>query len=216
MARVSRTLSNYVISLSLPFASETENKKKSGRKKSLLALVLILVVGGGYAIWHWWKKPVFGTLTSPLSEEKKEERPGIQHKTYQGKYFKFSYPDPYQAKYYEISAEPPLKEQIVLSMEGLESRKIVVTVRENGGEGLAGDPSLRYRELHPKEYRRKSIATEGLRGDIFSKGTQIFEETAFLLKDAMIISIALTSPLTAEGLSEELDDLLESLSWSIE
>lgn len=179
-----------------------------------MLIFIFLPLGGlGYTFWNFLGTPAQGIIEPVVVEEQASAEPKKEYIRYQGEYLSFSHEATYQEKRHEISENTPIKEQIVLSKSDREPRKIAVTVRERGGEGFASDPSFQYREKHPEEYLQRQVEKGNLREVLFSKNSQVFEETAFLLHENLLVSVSLTSPINNEGLAEELAKLLASLEW---
>lgn len=191
-------------------------KKRS--KKSYRFIVFgttapLLFFGIAYIIWTFLQKPVMADLRVIQSKQNADANNAKLTKTYQGKYLTFSYPGDYQELTHITSKEKPIRENIFLSATDLEGQKIAVVVEERETGNFEESPSFQMRLLKPKEYKKELISEDGFTGFLFSKNTQVFEETAFVRKENFIISVSLSSAMTIEGLNKTFMDILRSLEW---
>jgi hypothetical protein len=190
-----------------------ENNKKPRRFWVYIAIIPLLLFAVAYIIWTFLQKPVISDIRVGTKEPSADIIKNKEPKFYQGKYLTFSYPGDYQELTHAISEEKPVKESIFLSATDLEGQKIAVVAEERETGNFEESPSFQMRLLKPKEYKKEPISENGLKGFLFSKNTQVFEETAFVSKGNFIISVSLSSPMSIEGLNKELLGVLQSLEW---
>ncbi len=63
----------------------------------------------------------------------------------------------------------------------------------------------------PKEYKKEVFLMNEWNGFIFTKDSQVFEQSIFFFANEYLLSFASTSPLSLQGLQEELEVMLGSL-----
>ncbi len=131
-------------------------------------------------------------------------------KHYSGQYANFSYPGAYVEKRHDLPENNPVKETIFLSAVDFEGRKIAITVEERPEKDFEASPSFQMRMNKPKEYEKSPLSDAGLRGFFFMKKTAVYEQDAFFFAKGFLVSVAVVSPTTADGLRDELLGILKS------
>lgn len=195
---------------------ETHNvsSRKGRRKISLFLFGAVLFSGALYAAWLFLQKPAVGVVrvgTLPTKEESFAQ--GTEQKHFSGKYFSFSYTGTYEEKNHTVPVSGVIKESVFLSANDFEGRKIAIGVEEREERGLAASPSFQMRMNDPKTYARSSATWGGLDMVLFTKNSQVFEQTVFFQKDNLIVSVSATSPLRLDALSGDLDSFFQSFEW---
>lgn len=190
-----------------------ENSQKHSRLWIYVTLILLLLFGIVYLIWFYLQKPVVADIRVGARKPSADMDKAKEPKQYYGRYLTFTYSGVYEEKVHTTPEEGPVKESILLSATDLEGQKIAIVVEEREGGDFETSPSFQMRLLKPKEYEKEPIMTNGFRGFLFKKNTQVFEETAFVRKENFIITVSLTSPMNIDGLNMELMNVLRSLKW---
>ncbi|MEK7181973.1 MAG: hypothetical protein AAB615_01250, partial [Patescibacteria group bacterium] len=62
-------------------------------------------------------------------------------------------------------------------------------------------------------YKKSEFSEKNINGFLFSAHTMLFEETAFFVKENLIISISLTSVVSPENLRGRLLRIIGSINW---
>ena len=195
---------------------ETKGDQEPGRSKKKLFLSLIffiMLLFGLYSLWMFLQKPAVGIIQTEkmTSQEDFDQKNGTKY--YRGEYFSFSSGAKYSEKIHTKGKSGPIKENILLSDQSIEGRKIAIIVANRGEDDLAADPSFQMRVGAPRVYTQKTINFPGWRGVIFEKNTSIFEETAFFYHAPYSVSISLTDLFKIDGLEDELLQILSTLKW---
>ena len=181
-----------------------------------LFLILFFLFSGAYSTWLFLQKPAIGEVRVAKEAPAEDRDSSKKPKQYEGKYLTFSYPGIYAEKARETPVNGPVKESIFLSAADFEGRKIAIIVEQREESNFEVSPSFQMRLLHPKTYARTSIGWEDLDGVLFTKNSQVFEQTAFFQKKNFILSISTTSPLRIDTLREDLENILRNLEWKIQ
>lgn len=194
-------------------SKEIPEKKKMGTR---MKIVLFLLIGGifllsSYFLWRFLGREAIGTINEKTYFVQETFDHQKERKFYDGKYIDFSYPAIYSEKRHEISVNGPMKESIFLSADERNGKKIAVTVEKREKEEFETSPSVQMRLNEPKKYNKKDFSTKNLKGIVFGKENQVFEQTAFFFSDGFLISISVTSAVMGDGLEEQLGDILKSV-----
>lgn len=186
---------------------------KHSRFWIFLLLALFFFFGAVYIIWLFLQRPAIGDVRV-VQKASTEDRDSAQNpKQYQGKYLTFSYPGVYVEKAHETPTSGPIKESIFLSAADFEGRKIAIVVEEREARDFETSPAFQMRSDKPKEYGQETVSASGFDGFLFKKNTQVFERTFFLHSGDFIISISVTSPISAEGLDQGLFAVISSVRF---
>ena len=182
------------------------------RKRSVVLLCLgLLLCGFLYFFWQFLQQPVVGTITTEKAQKKDD---GDQKKPilYQGKYLTFMYPSIYEEKAHEIPIKSPVKESIFLSAKDFEGQKIAIVAEERARGDMESSPSFQMRVDKP-EYDQEPVAIGWLSGFLFKKNSPVFEQTFFSHGTDFVVSISMTSPLSMDGLEQDLFALIASIRF---
>lgn len=192
-----------------------ESPKKSVSKwyrRVFLSLILCILGIGGYFLWYYLEQPALGTVRSgklPVASGSFDRKNEV--KRYFGKYIEFSYSAGYEVKRHETPVKDPVYERIFLSAGDYEGKKIAVTIEERPLGDFESSPSVKMRLDKPTEYKKISFAESGFEGYFFLKESSVFEIDAFFFAEGKLVSVAITSPLGADGLQEELLAFLKEI-----
>ncbi|MBP6929372.1 MAG: hypothetical protein KBB77_00370 [Candidatus Moranbacteria bacterium] len=177
-----------------------------------MSLILCILGIGGYFLWHYLEQPALGTVRSgklPVATGSFDRKNEV--KRYFGKYIEFSYGAGYEVKRHETPVKDPVYERIFLSAGDYEGKKIAVTIEERPLGDFESSPSVKMRLDKPTEYKKSSFAESGFEGYFFLKESSVFETDAFFFAEGKLVSVAITSPLGADGLQEELLAFLKEI-----
>lgn len=192
-----------------------ESSKKSVSKwyrRVFLSLILCILGIGGYFLWRYLQQPALGTVRSgKLSVASGSFDRKNEVKRYFGKYIEFSYGAGYEVKRHETPVKDPVYERIFLSAGDYEGKKIAVTIEERPLGDFESSPSVKMRLDKPTEYKKSSFSESGFEGYFFLKESSVFETDAFFFAEGKLVSVAITSPLGADGLREELMQFLKEI-----
>ncbi len=181
-------------------------------RRVFFSLILCILGIGGYFLWRYLEQPALGTVRSgklPVASGSFEGKNEV--KRYFGKYIEFSYSAGYEVKRHETPVKDPVYERIFLSAGDYEGKKIAVTIEERPLGDFESSPSVKMRLDKPIEYKKSSFAESGFEGYSFLKESSVFEADAFFFAEGKLVSVAVTSPLSADGLQEELLELLKGI-----
>lgn len=186
------------------------------RKQTLLiaSLIIIFFCGAVYFLWLFFQTPAVGVIR-PGVVPKKEDAfdQSTETKHFAGTYFSFSYPGKYQEVSHTFPETGPVKETLLLSASDVEGKKIAITAEKRDTDTFDASPSFQMRRNDFKTYGRSSLKWQDLDGVLFTKNSQVFEQTVFFRKNNFILSISTTSPFSLETLRGDLENILESLEW---
>lgn len=181
------------------------------RWRVFFGLVLCSLVGGGYFLWYFIQQPVRGTIyTGTLSTPQFPDGEN-EIELYSGKYIEFSHGAEYDVKRHELPVKNPVYESVFLSVGDYEGQKIAVTIEERPLGDFESSPSVKMRLNEPKDYKKSVLRESGFEGYFFAKESPVFERDAFFFAEGKLVGIAITSPLTADGLQDELTTLLKGI-----
>ena len=190
-----------------------EKKPKKGKK---LLLVLTFLFFGAIIVsllWYLASKPVKGNITvkSPMKESSFDAKD--EQKRYALHSFSFLIPGIYEEKRHERAVNDPVQESVLLSFPNSSGDKLALVVesREKGDFSLS--PSFQRRDMEPGTYKKSEFSEKNINGFLFSAHTMLFEETAFFVKENLIISISLTSVVSPENLRGRLLRIIGSINW---
>jgi hypothetical protein len=187
--------------------------QRTGRKFFLGVFLMCIIAALALLLWWLFGQRMFGTATVRKPDSETVAEKPIGRREYSGKFITFTYPDTYHEK---SDAEPvnfPIVERFFLTQGGAAGKKIALLVQENTGYAFEEYSSYRIREQDPTTYRREKTNIHGLEVTIFTKEEGVFETVAFLESGTRVASLAITSPISMEGLREELDAVLETVVW---
>ncbi len=106
-----------------------------------------------------------------------------------------------------------MRESVFLTSPDLDSVKIAITVEERDEPGPEASPSYQARSNDRETYERSPLRWGELDGALFTKNSQVFEQTVFFRKGGLSLIVSATSPLRIDALREALEDILRNLSW---
>jgi hypothetical protein len=189
------------------------SSKKHSRFWIFLFVGLAILLLSISALWKFLQRPAIGdirvnTVVTEISAgEKKAE------KQYKGEYLTFSYPDIYTEKSHTLPLKGPIKESVFLSSARVTGEKMAVVIEEREGNEFEASPGFQMRINKLKEYTREDVTISGYKGVLFQKNTPVFERTFFLRDTNFVVTISTTSPVSGDGLDQELSSLIESIRF---
>lgn len=196
--------------LALQKPKKTEKSKRS--RNYALFLFFLLVVGGIFYLWRLLGGPAEGVIRlGELPAKQEAFATANEVVRYTGKYVDFSYPGFYVEKRHDLPKSGPVREVVFLSAADFEGRKIAVTVEERSDMVFESSPSFKMRLNQPKEYEKSMLTDSGFQGFLFAKTTPVYEQDAFFFEKGLLVSLAVTSPTTSQGLRDELLKVLKSV-----
>lgn len=190
-----------------------ENPKKSRYFKIYATFTLILLLAIAYIIWLFLQRPVVADIRVVAETSNPNADKISEIKTYPGQYVSFTYSGIYAEKSHEIPTSGPVKESIFLSALEVEGQKIAVVVEERETGNFEESPSFQMRENESSKYPKERRTIGDWRGWLFSKDTQVFERTFFTRDQNFLISVSVTSPISAKNLDQELSNVVGSLRF---
>ena len=196
-----------------PALSDSKNfSLKRHRGVVLFLLVGAFIVLAGYFFWRFLEKPAVGTI-HPVILPKEPEQLVVRDeiRPYTGKYVDFSYSADYFEKHHETPPSGPIQELIIFSGSGVADREFVLTVEDREGTDLFASPSVQMRSNKPKEYDKEAFSVHNVRGLLFTKKSQVYEQGAFFFKQGMLMSLVVSSPMTLDGLQDEVMKIVKSV-----
>lgn len=169
-------------------------------------------------VWYSLRGPSIGvirTSETPLAVTDEFDA-SKGWKSFQGTYIDLTYAAKYQKQQAEVPEKSPIRESVLLTTFGLESTKIAIIVEARDGIGLEESPSFQMRVKDVETYKQSPFVWQQLDGALFTKHSQVFEQTVFFRRGEQILSVAVTSPLRIDFLEEELKNVLQHLQWKTE
>lgn len=180
-------------------------------KKAIMYFLLLSIGYGGFLLWQLFHEPAVGTVDAvkPLAEDTDFDAQNEQRR-YDGKYISFIYSASFVEKQHDISDNGPIREMLFLvAMDS--GKRIAVTIEDRPEKTLDASPAFLMRSKNPETYRQETFESGDFYGFIFEKNSQVFEETAFFRSGGYIVSVAVSSALSLEGLREQLFAVLETI-----
>lgn len=176
-------------------------------------IILVLLVGAAVVLLLWWmRQPGEGVVSiregKPRGGEAADQVP---YTHWSGKYGRFSHPASFVVKTHTKDVSEIDRESVFLTEQGVGGRKIAYSLRKYDDSRLSDIPSVRLRDLDGDQYQKEVREIAGYSGLLYSKERQVFEETFFFkLQGGLFVSISLSSPITPDGLREDLEALIRS------
>lgn len=189
---------------------------KRHRGVVLFLLTAVIILGGFYCFWRFLERPALGTIHPGIVPKVPESFAASNEvKRYVGKYVDFSYAAVYAEKRHEIPESGPVKESIFLSVSDFEGRKIAVTIEDRGSVDFEASPSFYMRLNKPKEYGKEAFSENGFRGFFFAKKMAVFEQDVFFFDKGLLITLAVSSPTTMDGLRDDAMSVFQSMKVKV-
>lgn len=185
-------------------------------KFSIFFFIATFLCVGLYFLWIFLRTSAVGVIRSgtlPKQEESFDQKTETKH--FSGTSFSFSYPGKYRETSHTFSETGPIEEGLLLSAIDTEGKKIAITAEKRETNTLDASPAFQMRRNDSQTYEQSSLKWQDLDGALFTKNSQVFEQTVFFQKDNSILSISTTSPFSLETLRGDLENILESLEWKI-
>lgn len=201
---------------------QSSSDTKRGKKWKWLAFLLscgIFLAGLCY-VWRLMQSPAPGTITQ--GEVKYDlANPDLppEIRRVEGKHFSVAIPDTYLEKRHEApdGVETNVLEQVFLTEESLDSRKLAIVVEKRPPNGIHELSSFALRRLDPKTYEQKSHDLDRKTITIFIKDSVVYEITGYIEKENIVASISLSSAIrTPERLIGDFSDIVGSFRWGEE
>lgn len=180
------------------------------RHKKIGLWLLGSAVLAGSIVWLGWflTRPVSGIIHTPSLDTPESDVKRLEKRLYEGNNFSFSYSGNYEEKSHQTALQGPVLESLLLATAALDGRKIAVTIANRGVPDLMSDPSYQVRVSDRYRYQSSAFVISNYEGVIFEKTEAPFEKTAFFTTRGLIVSVALTSLFRADGMKEELEEIL--------
>lgn len=189
-------------------ASETRHQSKN--RLVWWIVVILCVTGAVLFLFRWMNQKSVGTIVQDgISQGDIPQENPAEMVRYKGKYFTFDYLAHYQVRSVN-TVNYPVLEQVLLVEPSIEGRKISVVAQEIAAESLEEYPGFRMRSQESMAYQQENLIRGGQEYILFTKSSSVFEVGVFFRQGNIAKSIVLSSPITSEGLREELLQLLES------
>ncbi len=188
------------------------DKTKGKSWKAMLVAILLLCGAGGYFIFFLAQQKSIGetrVLVPPGVAPEREVTPGMQQ--YEGKYIAFSLPDFFESESHRPLPRLPILEQQLWRQNGVEGKKLVLTIQDITGYQLEEYGAFRLRKGQSEVYIEDEYHKNGISWTIFHTNTPVFEAGAFVKRGNFVVSIVLSSPTKNSGLLEELKIILDSV-----
>lgn len=180
-------------------------------KRILTLIILLVIAAAGLWLWLKFQTPSEGRIKSTTPEESVATEPELGYKTLDGKFVRFEYNDKYQT-------QPPLKtdtnslEQHYLFILTPFSKHFTVAVEKLPHGDLAENSSFKLRQTYPDKYKIEELALPNAKGKLTSNKA-VTEKVAFIVKDDLSATIALTSAGGSDDLDQEMSQVLASFEW---
>lgn len=189
-------------------------KRKEKSWKAILVVILLLCGAGGYFILFLAQQKSIGetkVLVPPDVAPEREVTPGVQQ--YEGKYIAFSLPDFFEGESHRPLPRLPILEQQLWQQNGVEGKKLALTIQDITGYQLEEYGAFRLRKGQSEVYIEDEYHKNGISWTIFHTTTPVFEAGAFVKRGNFVVSIVLSSPTQNSGLLEELEIILDSVQF---
>jgi len=184
-------------------------------RKTIIIIVLLSIFFFGVFLWWFAGKKSVGVIRNPVVSIPPVTGGNDAKTLYQGKYISFSHRADYEEVSHFVPEKGIVKESILLSSQGLKSRKIAVSITARESADLRNDPSYQVRENDSLHFTKHAFAEPNFRGVSFTSTKAPFESTAFFFYEGQIVSISVNSFLQAENLETELQEILASIDFSL-
>lgn len=194
---------------------EVPEKKK--RKKILLVFFLLLMVIA-ILVWLNMQKPVVSRnirVIEPAIEKKSE----AAKERFESRYLSFVHSSSYKLKNHEEADEANrVLERAFFAEEGVNSKKIALTVSHLESGNLEENADYTMRKTFPKKYKKGRFEKEEITAVVFSVNeASYFEKVYFLIKDGYLAEIAFSAPFAEnQELENEADAIAGSVRWKSE
>lgn len=210
----SRTINHAYLRGSLGHPMSKSKKKRW----PIIALVFFVLLGAGiYFIFTLLKKPSIGNvrmseIKQPIIAEKPKE-----NERFEGEYISFAHLTSYREKKHTIETEEGknILERAFFSEEGINAKKIALTVEKLSGGNMEESANYNMRETYPDRYKKEKFRQGAVQGIAFSlNGHQSFEKVIFIQNGNLLAELALTSSLPPDdGLNLEIENVAGSIQW---
>lgn len=190
-------------------------RQQIARSKNVRILLIGVVLLG--LVWLWFRynqSPAEGVVINNAVSGNEDKAPAQQKGHYEGSIVSFDYPGSYSS----IQNNTPsglIAEQlsIAANVGTQDSHRISVTVKQFGtGVILEEDAAYKVRMLDTENYSRESATAAGNSAEKFVKKDNT-EVVYFIKGPAYYAIIAGTATGGSQSLNEELNQIVNSLSW---
>lgn len=194
----------------------SDKKPKKWHHPTLFVAIFFAIVITISFLWWFSQRPSQGTIVIIPATEKIDPAETNHRKRYQGKYLTFTYPYDFERRGEGETVKYPLLERVYLSRDDIEGRKIALTLQDNSGNSFEEYSSFRIRRNDFHTYTEEKVERNGLDTVFFMKTTSVYEVGAFFHHGSRVVAIVVSSPITQNGLREELETVLDSFEWKKE
>ncbi len=188
-------------------------------KKWLLSVsVLIVLVLLGWIFWlisrpqPLTKQETDQAIEQILGRPVRQETQVAETLTYQGKYFKISYPGTAHVFDLKNNDTPPKNQLEAFSLD-VPNPKRVVTIIINRGNNLEDLSGYNFRNASTSGYLKKNQTINNQSVQYFSKSGSDSEITAFFQNGTLLMSMSITGRQLKE-VQDLYDQLINQIDWS--
>jgi hypothetical protein len=190
------------------------------KRVGLLLFLILIILGGGY-FWRLKSVPITTEgeveklASKSLGRHLKDGPERYSDGVYSGEYFSLEYPT--TAKPFESTKLSDMNPEVVeyFSFDGFSPRVVFsATVIEPNDQKLTNldeVSGVMMRRNDEEKYSVEEISMDGNRGEVFTKSTEGFEKTAFIVREGRLYTFSMTAQSGSTRAEEGFDEIIRSV-----